>query len=257
MYTSLEAKLHDIFWNAEDDGSELALLRNFYLSEGNLEVGCGSGRLLLPLLEEGLFIDGVEISRDMLDLCQQKATQLTIAPHLHHGDILDFSLETAAWQPAPYQRIAIPAFTLQLISRVHTIKLFKHLATLSTDDAKLYFSTFIPWAEITGELEENTWYRDHKTQTPSNQSATCSTKFTIHRLNQTLHRHHRYQLIYSDDAPPVTHESQQKLTWFTFPELHLLLDAAGWQVETLITDFTPSAEPDPDTHIITIIAHKR
>ena len=35
-----------------------------------------------------------------------------------------------------------------------------------TPGGGLYLSTFIPWAEITGELEEGSWYLDQEATTP-------------------------------------------------------------------------------------------
>ena len=51
-YLSLEAELHDVFWQAADDGSELRLMSAFLRRHPGpaLEIGCGSGRLLLPML---------------------------------------------------------------------------------------------------------------------------------------------------------------------------------------------------------------
>ena len=75
MYQSLEAKLHDAFWDAEEGPSELELLEAFHRDHPGraLELGCGSGRLLLPLLDSGLDIEGIDLSPDMLDLCREKA----------------------------------------------------------------------------------------------------------------------------------------------------------------------------------------
>ncbi|HEX5614115.1 MAG TPA: class I SAM-dependent methyltransferase [Acidimicrobiia bacterium] len=41
--------------------------------EPALEVMCGSGRFLLPLLDSGVDIDGVDASEDMLDACRAKS----------------------------------------------------------------------------------------------------------------------------------------------------------------------------------------
>ncbi len=48
-----------------------------------LDVGCGVGRLLLPLLEAGIDIDGCDISDDMLHQCQKKAATLGVEPRLY------------------------------------------------------------------------------------------------------------------------------------------------------------------------------
>jgi SAM-dependent methyltransferase len=48
-----------------------------------LDVGCGVGRLLLPLLHAGLEVDGCDISGDMLRLCREQATAQNLEPRLY------------------------------------------------------------------------------------------------------------------------------------------------------------------------------
>ena len=64
-------------WWAEfnQGGPEITYFQNLIELHGQpaLDVGCGTGRLLLPLRRAGLDVDGCEISPDMLALCQQNA----------------------------------------------------------------------------------------------------------------------------------------------------------------------------------------
>jgi SAM-dependent methyltransferase len=48
-----------------------------------LDLGCGTGRLLLPLLAAGLDVDGADISPDMLALCEERGRRDGLAPTLH------------------------------------------------------------------------------------------------------------------------------------------------------------------------------
>lgn len=48
-----------------------------------LDVACGTGRLLLPLLRAGIDIDGCDISADMLHHCMRKATGESFSPNLY------------------------------------------------------------------------------------------------------------------------------------------------------------------------------
>jgi ubiquinone/menaquinone biosynthesis C-methylase UbiE len=74
-----------------------------------LDVGCGTGRLLLDYLQQGIDVDGVDNSPDMLALCQQKAESLGLQPNLYeqYMEVLDL--------PRKYQTILIPSSSLQLI----------------------------------------------------------------------------------------------------------------------------------------------
>jgi SAM-dependent methyltransferase len=47
-----------------------------------LDVGCGTGRLLVRFLQEELDVHGVDTSEDMLDLCRTKAERRGLAPTL-------------------------------------------------------------------------------------------------------------------------------------------------------------------------------
>jgi len=48
-----------------------------------LDVGCGTGRLLLPLAEAGVVIDGIDVSVDMIARARAIADGLGVSPGLH------------------------------------------------------------------------------------------------------------------------------------------------------------------------------
>ena len=74
-----------------------------------LDVGCGTGRLLLDYLEQGIDIDGVDNSPEMLAICRQKADDLGLTSILYeqYMETLDLSRQ--------YRTILIPSSSLQLI----------------------------------------------------------------------------------------------------------------------------------------------
>ncbi len=47
-----------------------------------LDAGCGSGRVLVPLLADGHEVDGCDASSDMVEVCRAKATAAGFAPRL-------------------------------------------------------------------------------------------------------------------------------------------------------------------------------
>ena len=77
-----------------------------------LEVGSGTGQLLIPLQKEGVAIEGVEVSQQMIAWCQTKAQREGLTPKLHHSPLLDFNSE------ALYQTIILPSGVFQLITAV-------------------------------------------------------------------------------------------------------------------------------------------
>lgn len=69
----------------EPDPDELAYYRRVIEDDGQpaLDLGCGAGRLLLPLLWTGLDVDGCDISADMLAHCRQLAGRDGLEPRLY------------------------------------------------------------------------------------------------------------------------------------------------------------------------------
>ncbi|WP_018968685.1 class I SAM-dependent methyltransferase [Rubritalea marina] len=247
MYLDLEAELHDIFWDAEPEANEHPLLEAFLAQHPgkSLEVGCGSGRLLLPLLSQ-FDIEGAEISKDMVHLLEKNAASLNLSPTIHCGDILTLKLEQR------YDAITIPAFTLQLLSRPQAHRLLEQLRTISKPHAGLYISTFIPWSEIVDDLEPDTWNLDKEAQLDDGCTANCTTRHQINRLHQTLDREHHYS-VKKNGKTLRSHKVQQHLQYYFLPELQSLLEANGWSWKDYDADFI-SGHHDCDASIVTCYA---
>lgn len=107
--------------------------RDFYLEiikkygEPVLDAGCGTGRLLLDFLEQGIDVDGVDVSPEMLCLCREKAARRGLSPQLFEQALERLSL------PRRYRTILAPSSVLQLIIepvavRQAMARLLKHLA---------------------------------------------------------------------------------------------------------------------------------
>lgn len=66
-----------------------------------LDLGCGTGRILLPLLEAGVDADGIDSSKAMLELARRKAEAKGFRPRLSVADMRDFKM------PRRYARILL------------------------------------------------------------------------------------------------------------------------------------------------------
>ncbi len=65
-------------------GPEIGYFRTFVeAGQPALDVACGAGRLLVPYVEAGLDVDGVDVSPDMVALCAQAAQDVGASPGLH------------------------------------------------------------------------------------------------------------------------------------------------------------------------------
>jgi SAM-dependent methyltransferase len=57
-----------------------------------LDLGCGSGRLLIPFLNVGIDVDGCEYSKDMLSQCQERAAREGLTPLLYQQALHELDL---------------------------------------------------------------------------------------------------------------------------------------------------------------------
>jgi SAM-dependent methyltransferase len=71
-------------WWAEFNtgGPELEAYRPYVEQGPTLDVACGTGRLLLPWVGDGLDVDGCDVSPDMIRLCREQAEREGLAPTL-------------------------------------------------------------------------------------------------------------------------------------------------------------------------------
>jgi ubiquinone/menaquinone biosynthesis C-methylase UbiE len=74
-----------------------------------LDVGCGTGRILLDFRQQGFDIDGVDNSPDMLARLHQKAEKLNLHPTVFQQEMTELSL------PRKYQTILVPSSSFQLL----------------------------------------------------------------------------------------------------------------------------------------------
>ena len=110
-YYGLIAEFWDLFrgdtstW--EDRFFYLEAVRKY--GQPVLDVGCGTGRILLDFMQQGIDIDGIDNSPDMLTLCKQKAEKLNLKPTIYQQEMDKLEL------PRKYQTILVPSSSFQLL----------------------------------------------------------------------------------------------------------------------------------------------
>mgnify|MGYP005988858851 CR=1 FL=1 len=257
MYEQLEAQLHDVFWAADENGSkEIGLIKGL-LSESSgksLELGCGSGRVLAPLLERGYQVDGLERSETMVRLCHQNLEKAELQTTVHEMDMQHFDLGGKR-----YQNILIPAFSLQLLPNQAAVdecldRVFDHLEP----GGNLYFSVFIPWAELLGELPEDEWYDDAEVDLKGGGKARLKTSFALHLMEQRLMREHQYELLDAEGNVTQQEHTAMPIRFFYLNELRLILSRKLFRILHVFPDFEPRQIGDHEMPAcLSIVARRR
>lgn len=244
MYDSLEAELHDSFWNAEGPAAELPLLRDFHTRYPGpaLEVGCGSGRLLFPLLREGFQIAGLDNAAAMIALARESARAEGMLPKLYQEELADH-------RPGfPYQAITLPAFTIQLFE--NPAEALRDISARLGKDGALYLTVFYPWAEVMGDLPKGERYLDHELVLADGTQATIHTEHELDEDALRLTRHHFYEMTVKG-AETRKYQSTQVLRYCQEDEWQDLLAATGFKIERVIHDFDPELTEDEDSAGVT------
>lgn len=110
-YNGLMATFWDLLRGDTSQWPDRFFFKDVILSSGQpaLDVGCGTGRLLLDFIADGIDIDGVDNSPDMITLCREKAEKLGLQPTLYQQTMESLDL------PRKYRTIIVPSSSFQLI----------------------------------------------------------------------------------------------------------------------------------------------
>ena len=230
-YLGLEARWHDLFWEAEKGADEGPLLADFLGAvEGEtLYVGSGSGRLLGPLVAAGYSITGLEVSEDMVSMSRARFPKARVLQQ--------------AWQDHEsekgYAAVVIPAFTFQLLSHPE-----RQLERLREQSGRLYLTLFFPWAEISGDLPANRWYFDREIGLPDGGKGLLETRHRLRQQNGRLVRKHRYTRKDASGQVVEREETGQDLRFFTDVVLKTMFANTGWTIEREIDNLGEGDEGD-------------
>lgn len=93
-YKKLHAEWYEIVSDQIDHSKEINFwARNIKESgEPALELGSGTGRIFIPLLERGLEIVGIDTSQDMMARCTSRCKAKGLKAELHKQSMLEFAL---------------------------------------------------------------------------------------------------------------------------------------------------------------------
>lgn len=75
-----------------------------------LDVGCGTGRLLLDFMARGIDVDGVDNSPEMLALLREKARAAGLAPRTWEQPMESLAI------PRRYRTVLVPSSSIQLVT---------------------------------------------------------------------------------------------------------------------------------------------
>ncbi|WP_328805182.1 class I SAM-dependent methyltransferase [Paenibacillus albicereus] len=133
------------------EGAELDFFLAFAGKEGLrvLEPMCGNGRMLLPLLQRGIDIEGFDLSEDMLAACREKALRMGLRPKLSRQSLEEFR------SGSKYGLILIPFGSFSLLPEDLVDASLRRLNDVLEVDGKLLLTIVLKQGEPEASSDES------------------------------------------------------------------------------------------------------
>jgi SAM-dependent methyltransferase len=193
-----------------------------------LEVACGTGRILLPCLQAGVDIDGLDLFEPMLNRLRARAAALGLSPKLHQADMSGFSL------PRRFALVMIPfnAFIHNMTQEAQ-ISCLRRCREHLLPGGELVFDTFFPSLDIIG-APQNTRVLEGKVPHPeTGLPIRLYDTRSFDRVAQTQHSLNEIELLAADGSVQRVHRSEIRGRYVYKHEMELLLRVAGftrWEI---------------------------
>jgi len=256
-WTGLAALVWDIA-GGDDPHTDIDFIKKIVGQNGGmaLDVGCGTGRVMLRLLAEGMDVEGIDTSADMLSMCREKAAARGLNPTLYEGYMQDLDLHRH------YRTIFIPCGTFclvtdreQAVESLH--RFYKHLEPGGT----LVFSLF--WVFSPGEPLSNSptatdanWKPLYDTTLPDGRVVRQHMRLNkLDRTEQLFLAERRYQL-YEGEQMVAEEIFPANERWYFKHEMVMLLEKVGFRDIQVKGDWTDADFHDDHHSVIVFVAKK-
>ena len=206
-----------------------------------LDVGCSTGRLLLDYLADGIQVDGVDISPEMIEICRQKALEQSLQPALYVQAIETLDI------PRKYRTIIIPSSSFQLVpdlqdARSALERFHDHLLP----GGLLVFSIW--HTKRAGPAEWSDWYLIAEKERPEDGKTIRRQERSMYDPETELrHTENRYEVLENDQVVySEEHRRSPELRNYTVTQISQLLEQAGYGEIKAVSGYSDDPATDED-----------
>jgi SAM-dependent methyltransferase len=238
-YSGILADLYDLWASQWMDYDTAAYQRAMQELPGRaLELGCGTGRLLLPYLRAGLPVEGLDASADMLAICRAKVEQAGLIAVVHQQDMQGFAL------PPAYTTIYVAARSFGLLTNRDDVRAtlqccYQHLEP----GGQLLIALSVPWDHITRSSQPDWVMAGMTTRPQDGATVMCHRAIRYDVVDQVSTTWLKYE-IYHNDVLAETYQRIAMQRWYYPYEFRLLLEQAGFH--SITVGATESGTPIAD-----------
>ena len=218
-----------------------------------LEIGCGTGRVLLAIAREGIAIEGVDNSSAMLGVLKKhlaaEPASIRERVKLHAGDMRSFRL------PAKFPLVIVPFRPMQhMYTPEDQLVALKTAAARLSDGGRLAFDVFYPKFQaiptgIGEEVLELEWQLDGD---PPKTVRRYLRKESYDKIAQTfsatfLFRTYYGERLLSEESEPL------KMSYYTYPQMLGLFAMADLEIVEQYGSFKKTPLDNDATEMIFVL----
>lgn len=214
-----------------------------------LDVGCGTGRLLLDLLADGIDADGVDNSPEMLARCRRKGEAVGLRPRMYEQAMEVLEL------PRRYRTILVPSSSFQLVlepakAREAMRRFFTHLLP----GGALVMPFMIEWQA--GTPLELDWRVREQVRPEDGALMRRRSRVRYDPVEQLEHTEDIYEVVRDGTVVASEHHRRSPaVRWYTQTQASILYREAGFVDVALYREF--AFEPaGSDDAVFTIIGRR-
>jgi ubiquinone/menaquinone biosynthesis C-methylase UbiE len=242
-YHGLAAESYDL-WFGDEPYKDQAFFQRKIAEAGGpaLEIACGTGRLLIPFLRDGLDIEGVDSSPAMLDICRAKASQQSLQPVLHQQLMQQLDV------PRRYGTIFIPFCSFQILTRrKEAFEALRRFHAHLLPGGQLVVSLSVPWEDFE---RENEWRLRRSGTRPSDGATVLIHEATrCNRLEQIEQVWYRLE-VFKDGQLTHSELRTHRLRWYHRHEFTMILEQTGFRDVHVTGDYTDAPACDRSTVLL-------
>ncbi len=202
-----------------------------------LEAMCGSGRLMIPFMQRGYQVDGIDNAKSMLANCRQRCAQLGLSPVLYEQSLEQMAI------PLRYDLVTIAVASFQLITdKSVALHCLKNIRAHMNEGASILIDTYIPdvtndpWIVRTARLDEHRVIR-------------LTMRHIYDVAKKLADAYCLYELLV-DGTVQSSEKELIRITWYNDKEIELMLRRAGFKFEKIYEETLRSSGPSRIVHAV-------
>jgi hypothetical protein len=195
----------------------------------------------VPVLRDGLTVEGVDASAEMLALCRTKSAHVGVTPTLYHQLMQDLDL-------APrYRTVFIPACSFQILAERDEAfaalqRFHRHL-----EPGELLITLMVPWRDFGVERQ---WRVRRSGVRPADGTTVLIHEATVSdRVEQLQHLWMRHE-VFHEGHLVQTQLRTHRWRWYYKHEFVMMLESVGFREIVVQCGYTKGVAPDPDVDLV-------